>query len=223
MSRCRRRTALRRTRGVSILELMVGLALSVIVLVGIHSSHRAQAHALRSYSAAFGLQDMARGALDLMVREVRMAGYDPSGAALPVAPGPACPGVSQGLTEATATRLHILADLSGDGTTVGPAEDVIYELDAPFDRILRTDSGGTAVLADNIATGGLVFRYFDTSDPPVELVPAPSLTSAERDCVGTISIVVRLTTPNPDPQIHLDLTSQASSQVAIRSRALANF
>jgi len=223
MNTYQNRRTRRRTRGISVLEVLVGLALSAVVLVGIHSSQRAYAHALRSHAAAFDLQDQARASVDLMVRELRMAGYDPTGAALPTSPGPACPGVSQGLIDATATRVRIRADLTGDGTTLASGEDVIYQLDSPNAQILRTSSGGSGVLTDKVATDGLVFRYFDTSDPPVELVPAPSLTAAERDCVGTINVVVRLTTPNPNPAISSDLTSRATSQVAIRSRALTNF
>lgn len=223
MSTYRNRRTRRRTRGISFLEVLIGLALSGVVLVGIHSSYRAYVHALRSHAAAFDLQDQARASVDLMVRELRMAGYDPTGAALPTSPGPACPGVRQGLIEATATRVRVRSDLTGDGTTLASGEDVIYQLDSPNAQILRTSSGGTATLTDNVATNGLAFRYFDTSDPPVELVPAPSLTAAERDCVGTVSVVVRLTTPNPNPAISSNLTSRATSQVAIRSRALTNF
>lgn len=201
----------------------MALAIAPIVLAGIQSTYRAQIYALAAHNTSFGLQETARGALDLIVREVRMSGYDPTGMALPVSPGPACPDVSQGIVEASPTRLRVQADLDGDGALLGASEDVIYDLDFALEQILRTDAGGTVMLADDVPTNGLRFRYFDASNPPVEILPSPSLTAAQRDCVRTVAVVVRTRAPNPDPNTTSDLTSTASSQVAIRSRALINF
>lgn len=213
----------REQRGLSLLEVLIGLALTPIVLAGIHSAYRAQVYALKANNTAYAQQELARATLDLIVREVRMAGYDPSGLALATSPGPACPGVRQGLLEATPTRLSIRADLNGDGTVTNPGEDVVYELDGILHQIRRTDPLGSVVLFDEAPNDGLVLRYFDTNDPPVELIPTPSLSAGERDCVGTVRVVVRASTPNPDPRAGTSLTSKASSQAAIRSRALMNF
>jgi type IV pilus assembly protein PilW len=209
------------TRGIGLLELMIGLVLAPIILAGVHSSFRAQIHSLQAQNSAFALQDLARGAVDLIVREIRMAGYDPSGGGLPSAPGPACPGVSQGITEATPTRLHILADLDGNGGVTGPNEDVIYEHDMLLERIVRIEGGNTIVLAENVPTDGLAFSYFDMSDPPIEFVQP--LSAGDLDCIGTVDVAVRLAISNPNPSITSNLTSQATSQVAVRSRALTNF
>jgi len=215
-----RRRARRRQRGLSLLEVLMGLVLAPIVLAGIHSSFRAQMHALRGSNNAYELQDLARGALDFMIREIRMTGYDPSGTALAAAPGPACPGVGRGITEATATRLHILADLNGDGAINSAGEDVVYELDMILDRIVRTDTNGAVVVAENVPDDGLEFRYFDNSEPPAELVPV--LTAGDQDCIGSVALAVKLTAPNPDPNVTSTLVAQAGSQVAIRNRTLGN-
>lgn len=218
-----RRYRSRGQRGLSLLEALVGLALTGIVMGGIQTSYRAQVYALESQKAAYSLQDATRGALDLMVREIRMAGYDPTGAALVVTPGPACPGVPRGITEATPTRLHLVTDLDGNGVTTGNSEDVIYELDTVNGEIHRTDVNGTAVLAENLTPSGLTFRYFDTSNPPVELVAAPALAANDLDCVGSVSVEVHMFDVNPDPNVSTNLYTTARSQVAIRSRTLANF
>ena len=219
MHRSRRRAQ----RGLSLLEVLIGLALTPIVLAGIHSAYRAQAYALQTNNTAYAQQELARATLDLIVREVRMAGYDPSGLALALSPGPTCPGVRRGLVEATPTRLNIRADLTGDGVVTATGEDVVYELDNVAHQIRRTDALGAVVLLDEAPLDGLAFRYFDTNNPPVELVPTPSLSEGQRDCVGTVQVVVRTSTPNPNPQAGGTLTSEASSQAAIRSRALMNF
>jgi prepilin-type N-terminal cleavage/methylation domain-containing protein len=223
MSKRIERSRRRAQRGLSLLEVMIGLALTPIVLAGIHSAYRAQAFALKANNTAYSQQELARATLDLIAREVRMSGYDPSGLALVLSPGPACPGVRQGLLEATPNRLNIRADLDGDGLVTGVGEDVVYELDLTLHQVRRTDAMGSVVLLEDAPNDGLVIRYFDTNNPPVELVPAPSLSTGERDCVGSVHVVVRTSTPNPDPQAGTSLVTEASSQVAIRSRALMNF
>lgn len=216
----RRGLAGRRQRGISLLEALIGLALAPIVLAGIHASTRAQLHALRGDNNAYELQDLTRGALDFMLREIRMAGYNPAGTALTTSPGPTCPGVGEGITEATTTRLHILADLNGDGAVSSAGEDVVYELDTSLHRIVRTDSNGGVVVAENVPDDGLLFRYFNNSDPPTELVPP--LAAGEEDCIATVGLALKLTADNPDPNLSSVQTAEAASQVAIRSRTLVN-
>jgi type IV pilus assembly protein PilW len=211
--------------GTTLAELLVGLVISSVVLGAIYSFYHAQIYALAAQNTALDLYETARGALEVIVRDVRMATYDPSGAALPVSAGPTCPGVRQGITEATPARLHLLADLDGDGTTAGAGEDVLYALDTELGQILRTDAGVTVPLAENAAANGLALRYFDASDPPVELLPGgvpAALTAGQRDCVAKVEVVVRVTAPNPDPRVGTNLASRGASQVAIRSRALTN-
>ena len=81
-------------------------------------------------------------------------------------------------------------------------------------------------IAAGIPDGGFVFRYFNGSNPPVELVPTGSpaaLTAGQRDCVSSVRLTLTASLANPDPRHPTPLRTVATSDVAIRNRSLANF
>src|SRR5262252_2821445 len=150
------------SRGVSLVEALVGGSLSLMVLGALYSFQMAQARAFRVENTYNDSQNVTRTALDLMAREIRMSSYDPSGLALVAAPPPNCPGVKQGLVEAFTDRIRIQQDLNGDGLLVGAAEDVAY--DYSNGDLRRTDGLAAPVtLVSGVPSGGFVLRYFDNS------------------------------------------------------------
>ena len=218
MTRCTRRS------GFSTAELLVASTVSLIGFAALYAVFFAQQKALAVQGAYAEVQTTVRSVLDLMAREIRMASYDPTGAALPAAPGPACPGVRRGLADATPTRVRFQQDLNGDGALAGANEDLTYELVGT--DLQRTDGASApVVLASGLPSGGFVLRYFTGGNPPVELVPAgspPALSAAQRDCVARVRLTLQATLPNPNPNSPHALVSQVSSEVAIRSRALGS-
>jgi hypothetical protein len=157
-----------------------------------------------------------------------MASYDPTGLAIPLNVGVACPGFRQGFVEATPTRLRFRQDLDGNGSTGGPAEDLVYELvnGEIRRRDMNVDAGTPLTLVGGVLSNGLSFRYFDGNNPAVELVPAgvpPVLSQDQRNCVAKIGFTVRANLPNPDPNNPTLVKSVARSEVAIRHRSLLNF
>lgn len=218
-------TARRRSRqhGLSTADVLAGAALTLIVMGAVSTFSRGQSRALVAQNVYAESQTVTRSVIDLFTREVRMATYDPVGTALTPSPGPICPGVKQGIIDATATKIRFKQDLSGDGFTTGSGEDVTYELVG--DTIRRQEQAGTAVtLVSGIPTSGFLLRYFDGSNPPVELVPAgtpPALTSSQRDCVAKVRIRVQADVANPT--LNVPLASLAQTEVAIRNRSLMNF
>ena len=215
----------RRSEGFSTAEVLVGSVLSLMALAAVYSVQRAQTNAFAAQSTYAESQNVTRSVIDLMTRELRMATYDPTTAALPTSPGPSCPGVKQGIVEASLSKLHFQQDLSGDGALVAPGEDVVY--DVLGTDLRRTDGPTLPVpLVSGVAAGGLEFRYFDGSNPPVQLVPTgspPALTPSQRDCVAKVRITVRANLPNPDPNNSTPIASLAECEVAVRNRSLANF
>jgi type IV pilus assembly protein PilW len=79
----------------------------------------------------------ARIALEVMTREIRMAGYNPTGASF------------DGVIYAP-TQLHIRADLNGNGNTDDPDEDIRYTYNAETQQIIRVDCTGQGTLAEHI-------------------------------------------------------------------------
>lgn len=213
------------SRGISTADVLAGMALSIMALGGVYSYFVAQQKALAAQEAYAQSQNVTRTLVDLFSREIRMATYDPTGLALLTSPGPSCPGVKQGIVAATPTRVQFRQDLNGDGLLLGSGEDVTYALVGT--EVERTDGlGSPTPLVGGVASGGMSFRYFDGSNPPVELLPSgvpPQLTPAQRDCVAKLEITVTASIPNPDPRNPHPLIAQADSQVAIRNRSLATF
>jgi len=215
-----------RSPGFSTAEVLVGMTLSLLAVGTLYSFLQAQqkAHATqRTYSQS---QTVTRTAIDLMTRELRMATFDPTiPGALTTSQPPNCPGVKQGLVEATPSKIHFKQDLDGNGLLTGSSEDIVY--DVLGSQIRRTDGAALPIpIVDYIPAGGLNFRYFDGSNPPNELVPAgtpPHLTPEQRDCVTKVRVTVRANLPNPNPRLTTPVTSVAESEIAIRNRSLANF
>jgi hypothetical protein len=214
----------RSSRGFSIAEVLAGTALTMMLLTALYSVQRAQSKAFASQNVYSESQNVTRTVIDLMTRELRMATYDP-GTALTTSPGPICPGVKQGIVEATPSKLHFKQDLTGDGSLVSPGEDLVY--DVLGSDLRRTDGAALPVtIVTGVPAGGLNFRYFDGSNPPVELIPTgtpPSLTAGQRDCVTKVRITVRANLSNPDPNNSMPIPSVAQTEVAIRNRSLNNF
>ena len=215
----------RNSRGISTAEVLVGTALSLFTLGVLCSFFQAQQRAQAAQSTYNQSQVVTRSVVDLLSRELRMATYDPTGAALPTAPGPSCPGVKQGIVEATADRLHFRQDLDGDGALATAGEDLLYDVSGT--QLRRQDGPGAAIaLVDGVATGGLRLQYFDGSNPSVELVPTgvpAALTAAQRDCVAKIRMTITASLPGSDPSNPTPRMARAESEIAIRNRSLASF
>jgi type IV pilus assembly protein PilW len=220
-----RTTRRRAERGMSLAEVLVGATLSLIAVAGVYGFHVAQTQALAAQRAYAESQDVTRTVMDLLARELRMATYDPSGVAITTSPPGTCPGVKQGIVLAKLDQIQFVQDLNGDGDLSDEAEDVYYY--ALGGELRRVDGGGSAlVLTENLDTAGFLLRYFDNSNPPVELVPSgspPALTAAQRDCVAKVQITVRASVENPNPRSDEPLESLAQAEVAIRNRSLVNF
>ena len=136
-------------RGFTLAELLVGLFVSGIVMTTILSAYYSQnkSYAVQDQLAAM-VQNL-RAAMDIMIRETRMAGYDPTGTA------------NAGIVVATATSLTITEDMNGDGSITGD-ESITYSLadsDADGDNDLERNSN---LIAENI--DALDFVYLDEND-----------------------------------------------------------
>lgn len=116
-----------RKSGFTLVELMAALAISGIVLGAITATFISQSRSYDAQEEINGMQQSARAAMDLITREVRMAGYDPTSASI------------IGIVACSATSIQVRADVvdPADGLTTGANEDLTYTFDDPNDEILR--------------------------------------------------------------------------------------
>jgi prepilin-type N-terminal cleavage/methylation domain-containing protein len=125
-------------RGFTLVELMVAMAVGLVVLGAIYALFSVQSKHLANQEQIAELHQNARVAMDIMVREITMAGYNqrsdnPTAAAVPrctnalVAAGTPCVGI----TNAADDTIGFVADINGNGnTTAGeanPSENIAYD------------------------------------------------------------------------------------------------
>ena len=139
----------KRECGFSLIELMSAIAISGGILGAITASFISQSRSYDAQEQINELQQGARASMDMITREVRMAGYNTNGALS-----------FDGITYDT-TQIRVQANLDGDGDTGDTNEDIIYAYDAANDEIERTTGGTTEVLVENISA--FTFQYLDGS------------------------------------------------------------
>jgi prepilin-type N-terminal cleavage/methylation domain-containing protein len=104
----------------------------------------------------------ARAGLDMLVRELRNAGYDPHRLA------------NAGFVVTGVSDIAWTADLNGDGDVADSDETVRYYFDADLGALVRDVGGVATLVADGVSS--VTFRYLDgdlqtvTVDDSIELI-----------------------------------------------------
>lgn len=133
-------------RGFTLAELLIGLFVSAIVMTTILSAYYSQNKSYAVQEQVAAMMQNLRAAMDIMIREIRMAGYDPTGTA------------NAGIVTANTTSITITEDLDGDGSFAGD-ENITYALadsDGDGDNDLERNDN---LIAENI--DALDFLYLD--------------------------------------------------------------
>ncbi|MBL7203977.1 MAG: prepilin-type N-terminal cleavage/methylation domain-containing protein [Desulfobacteraceae bacterium] len=170
--------------GFTLIELLIAMALALVVITSLSSAFISQR---KTYAVQEQITEMiqnARAALDMISREVKMAGYDPMGAGI------------VGIPYSTA-QLEIRADLNGNGATSDASEDIVYKFydsgdpDYPYQIKRKTGAGTFQPFAENIQS--FTFKYLE-SDGTTEVTDA-----AGEGNIRQIKITVTARTSEPDP------------------------
>jgi type IV pilus assembly protein PilW len=145
-------------KGMTLVELLVGMllglvaaaAMTALLRVGVAASERAGSMAEMTIEAA--------AAVDQLVRDVRIAGYDPTGAGIAA------------FTLTAADRIELQADLDGDGTIDASSEERIGWRVATSSRSLQRVVGAqTLPILSDVAADGFRLAFVDgagaTLDP----------------------------------------------------------
>ncbi len=170
-------------KGFTIVELLVALALTGIVMAAVYKTFTSQQKIFIIQEQAVEALQEVRASMDIMAREIRMAGYDPGGAG------------SLGITRAEDTAITFTWNPDGNAVftqTDDPEGSITYFL-ANGQIVRQTwsspQSGLTAglqqLVAENIDV--LDFVYLDANG---NSIPTPVNTQEELDRIRTVEIAI---------------------------------
>lgn len=198
-------------QGFTLVELLIAIAISLVVLAGLSGAFVSQR---KTYAVQEQVSDMiqnARAAMDMITREIKMAGYAPTGYDRSFEENPTLIQTSPLMQRKdptkdrylgiayNPTKLEIIADLNGDGDTGDDNELIKYEEDSTNLKIKRTaiiqGQTITVPLAENIED--FSFKYFMNNSTPGD--PVEVTTSADQQKIRLIEISITARTANPDP------------------------
>jgi len=167
---------LKNERGYTLQELLVAIPLGMLIMTGVMTVFISQSRSYHAQEQLNEMQQNARAAMDIMVREIKMTGYDPTGIGF------------NALPTTSATQIQIVANNVDETNGItDPNEVITYNYDAANNRIQRTVGITTTTLAENISD--LEFEYLDENGT-VTAVPAD---------IRQIQIEITAETRNPDP------------------------
>jgi len=145
--------------GFTLIELLIVMAISFIVLGAVFSTLVVQRRAFAVQEQITEMVQTARATIDMMSREIRMAGHDPTGAGFHGIPY-------------NAAQLQIRTDLRGDGAndpcdgdTNDRNENITYKYyDETIQIKRKTGSGRFQPFAENVQA--FSFAYLDSNGSP---------------------------------------------------------
>jgi type IV pilus assembly protein PilW len=211
-------TSRRGTRGFSTVEVLASSVLSLMTVGTIYVTQQGQLKAYAGQRAYADSQTVTRSVMDLMTRELRLAGYNPTGASPAAHNEAGCVGIARAFLSATSTQVRFQQDLNANGAIdAALGEDVTYDISGTQLRRAVGDNAPTVLVDYAEPSTGLAFRYFNNSNPPVELIPP--LAGCQLANIAKVRVTLRANVPHP----HHPMRSTAESEIAVRNRALTNF
>lgn len=110
-------------KGFTLVELMITVLISAVVGGAMYAAFNAQHRTYLNQDAVSSMQSNIRAAMEMLVRDTRLAGYDWNGA---ISPRPRLfPDVAV-VSPGSASLLHMTMDLNADRDVADPDEDIAY-------------------------------------------------------------------------------------------------
>jgi prepilin-type N-terminal cleavage/methylation domain-containing protein len=193
-----------RPRGFSLVELLVGMVFLAVFALAVHQFCTALLRGVRVLEVASEAQEAARLGVQLIVADLREAGFSPSGA------------LPDGIRRAGHDVVAVARDLNGDGDVDDANERVSYQVAADRHALLRAlGDAPPQPLLNDLADDGLAFTYLATDGAP--LPAAPELDASQRARIRRIAVQLAVAIPNPDPAYRQPLRAEQSATATLRN------
>ncbi len=163
--------------GLTLVELMLALLLAILLMGGVFMAYNVNHKTSHVQSQITMMQQDLRAVMDIVEREVRMAGYDPGRS------------TTAGIISADPGQISISMDINADGVLSGDQEIVNFRLDEDG-NILRNSE----VLAGEVTL--LTFQYYREDGSPAT---APVGSSDDSD-VKNIRVSMTFRSVQEDPE-----------------------
>jgi Tfp pilus assembly protein PilW len=207
--------------GVTLIEQLVALLLGTIVITSLYEFYRAELFRSISQEAKTATLEDARGALDIIVRDLRNAGSWGAGSVPPERGGSDDPDNDTDthcnrVYAASGGMIHIQMDLNGNDNCADPdpRENIRYELTGPTSTCPGTTiirrNGDCLVANVKTATAGKLFTYYDATGADLGDLPSPS-------AVKWIRIAFAVQVKNPDHRVGGNMISALSTSIELRN------
>ena len=169
--------------GFTLVEVVLALALSTLTIGVIYQLYLSQFKNQAVRENILDMQQQARAALDLVSRELKMAGFDPRGVNRDALKGNDFFGIAFDLNE-----LRIKADLNGNGVPADSHESIVYSHDTDTMTLRRNTGGGRQPVSENIETFSV--KYFDREGK----------ITAHSENIFQVEVAITARTEKADPQ-----------------------
>ena len=169
------------SKGFTLVEMVVALGLSLVTVSAVYSLYVNELRAQYVREDRLEMQQQARVVMDVISRELLMAGYDPRGINHDVDLSNDFLGITY-----DPGRLIIKADLNGNGQIADPNESITFVYDSKTHTLRRNTGGGNQPFGENIES--FLVEYFDQGG-------SPTVDSAS---IQQVKITVTARTEDPD-------------------------
>ena len=173
------------TQGFTLVELLVGMVVSLLAMGAIYSTFLSQFKSYQVQGEVAAMQQNIRAAMFYMQREIRMAGCDPLNSG----------GI--GIATANANKISFTEDVTGpttgsppDGDAGDSNESITYNLDdSDGDGVNDELDRNNQTVAQNI--DALDFVYLSGASPPVVLNPGGgNVPSGSENQIASVEITI---------------------------------
>jgi type IV pilus assembly protein PilW len=142
--------------GFSLVELLVAMAIALVVMAGVFQVYVTQQDTYLLQEQVAEMQQNARTARYIMTREIRMAGYDPTGLA------------DAGFVSAYSDSIRFTMDIiAEDGTITVPGDDITYSVSTDAE-LQRNEGSGDLAVAENIEAIGFAYAFDADSNGSID-------------------------------------------------------
>ncbi|MGD2186956.1 MAG: prepilin-type N-terminal cleavage/methylation domain-containing protein [Desulfobacterales bacterium] len=145
----------RAASGFTLVEVLVSLAIMSILFGTVYRSFDIYTRSYTKENVKAGVQQRTRMGIDLLARDIRLAGLDPLGTA------------GARIIAADTANIQFSADLNYDGDVNDPFENITYAQNG--DLLRQTSDLGTGFVTDTLLDNvdALAFTYLDATDTPL--------------------------------------------------------